>query len=89
MKLRPSVENDLRRLDRMLRRKLILGCRDVFDDWTIGKRLGTPLHGLRSHRVNEYRIIYKIHASSEIDIIATGHRNEIYERMEERKKSKR
>lgn len=88
MKLRPSAENDLQRLDRTLRRRLILGCRDVFDDWTIGKRLGSPLHGLRSHRIDEYRIIYRIHASSEVDIIAIGHRNEIYERMEKRKKSK-
>lgn len=89
MKLRPSVEADLKRLDPMLRRKLILGCRDVFDDWTIGKRLGSPLSELRSHRVDEHRIIYRIQKSSEVDIIAIGHRSEIYERMEKGKKSRK
>jgi mRNA-degrading endonuclease RelE of RelBE toxin-antitoxin system len=81
MRLRESVQRDLRRLDRILRRQLILGCHDVFDDWTIGKRLESPLHGLRSHRVGNYRIIYRVHASSEVDIIAIGHRSDIYERL--------
>lgn len=85
LNLRPSVEKDLGRLDRLLRRKLILACRDVFDDWTIGKQLRNPLHGLRSHRVDEYRIIYRVRASSEVDIVAIGHRKDIYERMTRRK----
>jgi len=89
MRLRSSAERDLQRLDRELRRRLILGCRDVFDDWTIGKRLSSPLQGLRSHRIGEYRIIYRIRASSEIDLIALGHRKDIYERMEKRKRSGR
>ncbi len=86
MKLRSSVVKDLQNVERMLRRRLILGCRDIFDDWTIGKRLESPLAGLRSHRVDEYRIIYRVQASSEIDIIAIGHRGDIYERIEQRKK---
>lgn len=89
MKLRPSAEKDLQCLDRILRRTLILGCRDIFDDWTIGKRLASPLHGLRSHRIDDYRIVYRVQASSEVDIIAIGHRNEIYERLEKKKKYKR
>lgn len=85
MKLRPSAENDLKQLDPIVRRKLILGCRDVFDDWTIGKHLGRKLHGLRSHRIDEYRIIYRVQSSSEVDIIAIGHRRDIYERMKKRR----
>ncbi len=88
MKLRLSVEKDVQHLDRMIRRRLILGCREVFDDWTVGKRLATPLQGLRSHRVEDYRIIYSVQASSEVDIIAIGHCSDIYERMEKRKKAK-
>jgi mRNA-degrading endonuclease RelE of RelBE toxin-antitoxin system len=81
IKLRPSVEKDLERLDRTLRRKLIIACRDIFDDWTIGKLLGNSLRGLRSHRMDDYRIIYHVYGSSEIDIVAIGHRKDIYERL--------
>lgn len=84
IKLRPSVENDLKRLHPALRRKLIIGCRDVLDDWTIGKQLESPLQGLRSHRIDDYRILYKVQRSSTIDIIAIGHRKDIYERVAKR-----
>lgn len=87
--LRSTAKNDLKLLGRALRRSLLLACREIFDDWTIGKQLDSPLRGLRSHRMDQYRIIYRIHASSEIDIIAIGHRSEIYERMEKRKKSEK
>ncbi|MEK7218520.1 MAG: type II toxin-antitoxin system RelE/ParE family toxin [Patescibacteria group bacterium] len=85
LRLRASVESDLKRWDRTVRRRLILGCQEVFDDWTIGKRLSSPLQGLRAHRVGEYRILYRVRASSDVDIIAIGHRSDIYERMEKRK----
>lgn len=86
MTLRPSVERDLKSLDRLLRRRMILGCRDIFDDWTIGKGLSGSLRGLRSHRVDDYRIVYKVKASNEVDFVDIGHRSEIYDRLEKRQK---
>ncbi len=48
---------------------------------------GEPLHGiLKPHwklRVGDYRVIYKI-IKSEVQIIAIGHRKEIYKLLENR-----
>lgn len=89
MKLRSSVERDLERLDYIIRRQLILGCKELCDDWTIGKILSGPLKGLRAHRVGTYRILYRVRASSEVDIVTIGHRREIYERVGKQKRSRK
>ena len=82
MSFRSSAVNDLDRIDRSLRRGLLQGCRDVFDDWTIGKRLSGKLAGLRSHRIGDHRILYRVQESARVEIVAVGHREEIYERAE-------
>lgn len=44
-----------------------------------GKALKGQLHGLRSYRVGDYRIIYEIQNKKIVVIILTiGHRKEIY-----------
>ena len=82
MAFRSSAVTDLNRIDRSLRKGLLQGCRDIFDDWTIGKRLSGKLAGLRAHRISDYRILYKVQASVRVEIVAIGHREEIYDRME-------
>ena len=73
--LRSSAKQDLKRMGRDLRRMLLHACMDVCDDWTIGKQLKSPLQKFRSHRVGEYRILYRVQTGSEVDIIAIGHRS--------------
>ena len=75
------AEQDLKRFSHALRKTLLLECRDIFDDWGIGKVLTGPLEGYRMHRVGVYRIIYIVKESSHIEIVAIGHRKDIYERM--------
>ena len=80
MAFRSSAERDLARIARPLRRTILTACRDVFDDWAIGKPLTGPLSGHRMHRVGVYRILYVVRESSSIEIVAIGHRKDIYER---------
>lgn len=75
------AERDLNKLPRALRKTLLLECRDIFDDWGIGKVLTGPLEGYRMHRVGVYRILYTVKESSHIEIVAVGHRKNIYERV--------
>ncbi|TSD00523.1 MAG: hypothetical protein Greene101449_133 [Candidatus Peregrinibacteria bacterium Greene1014_49] len=75
------AERDLKNLPRSLRKSLLLGCHEIFDDWGIGKMLTGTLSGYRMHRVGVYRIIYEVKKSSQVEIVAIGHRRDIYERM--------
>ena len=74
------AECDLAKLPRSVRRALLLGCQEIFDDWAIGKPLSRTLTGYRMHRVGVYRIIYTVRGSSSIEIVAIGHRKDIYDR---------
>lgn len=78
MAFRSSAERDLARIARPLRRTILAACREVFDDWAIGKPLTGQLSGYRMHRVGVYRIIYTVHKSSSIEIVAIGHRKDVY-----------
>ncbi len=84
MAFRASAEHDLAKLPRPLRRAILIGCREIFDDWAIGKPLVGPLAGYRMHRVGLYRIIYAVRESTQVEIVAIGHRKDIYERAERR-----
>ncbi len=77
---RSSARQDLARIAHPLRRTILTACHDVFEDWAIGKVLEGRLSGYRSHRVGVYRILYKVHQSSSIEIVAIGHRRDIYKR---------
>ncbi len=78
---RSSAKRDLARIAHPLRRKILAACRDVFEDWAIGKVLEGRLSGYRSHRVGVYRILYEVHQSSSVEIVGIGHRKDIYERV--------
>lgn len=75
------AERDLEKFPHTLRKMLIVGCREIFDDWGIGKPLTGQLSGYRMHRIGIYRIMYIVRKSSSIEIAAIGHRKDIYERM--------
>ncbi len=82
---RASAEKELDRLPRALRKMLLACCKEVFDDWAIGKTLSGSLSGFRVHgstslttsRTGMYRIIYEVKESSHIEIVAIGHRRDI------------
>ncbi len=80
----PEAEKDLSRLTRPIRRTILHACHEIFDDWSIGKQLTGTLRAYRVHRVGVYRILYKIRESSSIEIVAIGHRKDIYERVAKR-----
>jgi mRNA-degrading endonuclease RelE of RelBE toxin-antitoxin system len=82
IRMRETVERDLDTLGRPMRRILLAACQEIFDDWTIGKILTDNLTGYRSHRSGVYRIIYKVRESSSIEIVAIGHRKDIYNRLQ-------
>lgn len=75
------AERDLQKFPRSLRKALLVGCQEIFDDWAIGKSLTGSLNEYRVHRVGVYRIVYIIRGNSHIEIVAIGHRRDIYERM--------
>jgi mRNA-degrading endonuclease RelE of RelBE toxin-antitoxin system len=80
IKFRSSADRDLERLASPLREIILTACQDIFDDWAIGKPLSGHLSRYRAHRSGVYRIIYKVTNSSSIEIVAIGHRKDIYER---------
>ena len=75
------AEQDLKKLPRSVRKAVLLGCHEIYDDWGIGKVLTGALSGYRVHRVGVYRIIYLVRESSSIEIVGIGHRKDVYERM--------
>lgn len=75
-----SAERDLAKCPRSVRQALLLGCHEIFDDWAIGKALTGPLTGYRMHRVGVYRILYLVRESSVVEIVAIGHRKDVYRR---------
>ncbi len=81
IRFQESAKHDLARLGRPLRHILLLACQEIYDDWTVGKVLTGELQKYRAHRSGMYRIIYRVRESSSIEIVAIGHRKDIYERM--------
>ena len=62
-----------------LKRKLRLSLQTLLSDPHSGKALRDELNGLRSFRVGRFRIIYRISDKKEVEIIAVGPRERIYE----------
>ncbi|SMP62919.1 mRNA interferase RelE/StbE [Desulfonatronum zhilinae] len=88
---RLRVSDDLAALIRGLHPELKGKVREalvlIVENPALGKPLKRELEGLRSFRVNRFRIIYNLAANREVQIIAIGPRDRIYEetaRMERR-----
>lgn len=62
-----------------LKRKLKISLQAILSEPNLGKVLKEELVGLRSVRVSRFRIIYKIIGKKEIEIVAIGPRQRIYE----------
>ena len=79
---RLKVPNDvaalIRGLHPDLKRKVRSALGDIVDDPAIGKLLRDELAGLRSCRVSQFRIVYRV-AAAAIEIVAVGPRRTIYQ----------
>jgi mRNA interferase RelE/StbE len=61
-----------------IRKKIKGALKSIATEPNAGKPLKDELEGLRSFRVSRFRIIYRIAARKEIQIIAIGTRERIY-----------
>jgi len=62
-----------------LKRKIRGSLKTIVTDPNAGRPLKDELEGLRSFRVSRFRIIYRIGTRKEIQIIAIGPRERVYE----------
>ncbi len=62
-----------------LKRKLRAALEKLAAEPQLGKALKAELEGLWSLRVGRYRVIYRIGASRQVDLVAFGPRERIYE----------
>lgn len=69
----------IRGLHPHLKKKIRGSLEAILSDPQAGKPLKEELDGLRSFRVSRFRIIYRISDKKEIEIIAIGSRDRIYE----------
>ena len=82
-----SAARAIRKLDPAVRRQVKAAVERLAEDPTRGKLLQLTLHGLRSWRTGEWRIVYR--ADNErvvVLVIAVGHRREVYDRLRDRLK---
>ena len=62
-----------------LKKKIRAAFEILLRDPQAGKALKEELSGLRSFRIGKYRVIYRISGRKELDIVAVGPRERIYE----------
>ena len=67
-----------------LKRKVRAGLEVIREDPSVGKELHDDLAGLRSFRVGNFRIIYRVAARRVIELVALGARRTIYEETSRR-----
>lgn len=80
---RLSIPDEVARLIRglhpHLKKKLRASLQTILSDPASGKALKEDLAGLWSFRVSRFRIIYRTRGAQQIEIIAIGPRERIYE----------
>jgi len=69
----------IRRLHPEIKRKIKGSLNNIATEPNFGKPLKEELEVLRSFRVSRFRIVYRIAESGEIQIIAIGPRERLYE----------
>lgn len=74
-----SVNKDLKKIDAKERERIVekIETQLIHSPYK-GKQLKEEFKGLRSLRVGDYRVIYKI-IQKDVIILAVGHRKDIYE----------
>lgn len=63
-----------------LKRKIRAGLDEIAKDPKLGKSLGEELHGYRSYKIGQWRIIYREQAQV-IEVVAIGPRKTIYKKV--------
>ena len=74
-----SIVSFIRNMHPQLKRKIRAGLDDIITNPECGKALQLELSGLRSYRVNRFRIIYRIGSEKTVELVAVGPRKTIYE----------
>jgi mRNA interferase RelE/StbE len=69
----------LRTLHPHIKKKLKTAFQLITDDPYAGKALVDELSGLRSYRISRFRIIYRLTQEKQIEVVAIGPRDRIYE----------
>ncbi len=69
----------LKRTHPHIKKKIRASLKMIISDPGSGKALRDELKGLRSFRVSRFRIIYRVTKRKEVEIIAVGPREKIYE----------
>lgn len=76
------IHDDIPRLDHTIKKRLrsAIESKLAADPLRFGKPLSHSLHGMRSLRVGDYRVLYHIdHKAMIISIASIGHRRDVYE----------
>ncbi len=74
-----DVQELIRTMHPYLKRKVKASLKLILSNPHSGKALLNELSGLRSFRVSSFRIIYKIKEPEQIELVAIGPRERIYE----------
>jgi mRNA interferase RelE/StbE len=74
-----DIREFIRTMHPSLKKKINSSLKMVLSDPHSGKALRDELAGLRSLRVSSFRIIYRIKTPDQIELVAIGPRERIYE----------
>lgn len=79
LKVPVDIAELIRDMHPHLKKKVRASLQAILSDTYSGKPLKAELAGLRSFRVGQFRIIYKVSDQKQIEIVAIGPRENIYE----------
>lgn len=74
-----NIAELIRTIHPHLKKKVQASLKIILPDPMSGKALKDELHGLRSFRISKFRIIYQFFKKKQIEIVAIGPRERIYE----------
>ncbi len=74
-----DIRELIKKMHPSLKRKIKASLKMILSEPHLGKALMDELSGLRSFRVSSFRIIYRIKEPEQIELIAIGPREPIYE----------
>ena len=74
-----KIADLIRTMHPHLKKKVKASLKIILSDPMSGKALKDELLGLRSFRVSKFRIVYRLSKKKQIEIVAVGPRERIYE----------
>ncbi len=81
LRIPDNVAEFIRTAHPQLKKKIRDALEIILEDPNVGKSLKDELEGLKSFRISRFRIIYRISYLRQIEIVAIGHRESIYDEM--------